>query len=192
MHPTTERVAELFRQKGSSQYGHEAVTQLEHALQSAWLAEKQGAGAELIAAALLHDIGHLLHELPDDAPDDGVDDRHEVLGQRWLQEHFPASVVEPVRLHVDAKRYLCAVEPGYAALLSPPSAQSLVLQGGPMSPAEVKDFEANPYHRAAVTLRRWDDEAKDPQLNAPGIAHFAVYLDRVLSRHAPAAQTPRI
>jgi phosphonate degradation associated HDIG domain protein len=186
MHPTTRRVVDLFRERGGSRYGHEAVTQLGHALQSAWLAESQGAGAELIAAALLHDVGHLLHELPADAPDHGVDDRHEELGRRWLEAHFPVSVVEPVRLHVEAKRYLCAVEPSYLGLLSSPSVQSLALQGGPMSAEEVRAFEANPYYRAAVTVRRWDDEAKDPTLEPPGVEHFAQYLDRVLGRHAPA------
>ena len=118
-------LSELFAQRGNSLYGGEAVTQREHALQAARLAEKSGADAELITAALLHDIGHLLHEFPDDAADDGVDDRHEELGERWLSRHFGPAVTEPVRLHVAAKRYLCAVEADYFSELSPTSVQSL-------------------------------------------------------------------
>lgn len=177
MHPTTEQIVRLFQQNGNSQYGGEAVSQLQHALQAAWLAEQEGADASLVAAALLHDVGHLLHDLPDDAPDHGVDDRHEVLGERWLDRHFPREVVEPVRLHVDAKRYLCAVDPTYLGLLSEPSALSLRLQGGPMSEAEAAAFRTSPHHERAVRLRRWDDQAKDPTLATPPIEHFAQYLD---------------
>ena len=105
--PTVEQCIELLRDRGHSEYGGEPVTQLEHALQSALLAEQESASPELIAAALLHDIGHLLHALPDDAPDDGIDDVHEELGYRYLTQIFPDAVTEPVRLHVPAKRYLC-------------------------------------------------------------------------------------
>jgi phosphonate degradation associated HDIG domain protein len=177
MHPTTQKVISLFHQHGSSQYGQEAVTQLQHGLQAAWMAEKHGASAELISASLLHDVGHLLHDLPDDAPDMGIDDRHEILGQRWLEGHFGPAVVEPVRLHVDAKRYLCAVDTEYLSLLSPPSVQSLHLQGGPMTPDEAREFEANPHYKEAIRLRRWDDQAKDAALNTPPIEHFSKYLD---------------
>ena len=178
-HPISRKVVELFHQKGSSQYGHEAVTQAEHGLQAALLAEQQGAPASLIAAALLHDIGHMLHDLPDDAPDQGIDDRHEILGQVWLVKHFPESVSEPVKLHVDAKRYLCTAEPGYFSILSEPSVQSLKLQGGPMSQAECTQFESNPHYKDAVRLRRWDDEAKIENLETPSIEYFAKYLDMV-------------
>jgi phosphonate degradation associated HDIG domain protein len=184
MHATTQRIIELFRANGNSQYGHEAVTQLQHGLQTALMAEQQGASSELIAAALLHDVGHLLHDLPDDAPDQGIDDRHEVLGERWLEKHFGKGVVEPVRLHVDAKRYLCAVEPEYFSLLSPPSVQSLHLQGGPMNEQEVASFRACQFHAEAVRLRRWDDLAKDPELVTPPIEHFARHLDAAASAHA--------
>ncbi|MFZ4575301.1 MAG: phosphonate degradation HD-domain oxygenase [Phycisphaerales bacterium] len=177
MHPITAQIIEMFRSRGSSQYGHEAVTQLQHGLQAALMAENEGADAELISAALLHDVGHLLHDLPDDAPDQGIDDRHEVLGERWLTKHFTDRLVEPVRLHVDAKRYLCAAEPGYLEILSEPSRQSLLLQGGPMSGTELEQFQSNPHRERAVRLRRWDDQAKDPTLNTPPIEHFAKYLD---------------
>jgi len=184
MHPTTKRIIDLFHANGNSQYGHEAVTQLQHGLQAAWMAEKEGASSELISAALLHDVGHLLHDLPDDAPDQGIDDRHEVLGERWLDRHFTRAVVEPVRLHVDAKRYLCAVESTYLSLLSAPSVQSLHLQGGPMNPAEIAEFRTHPFHEDAVRLRRWDDTAKDPALVTPPIEHFASHLDAAAAAFA--------
>jgi phosphonate degradation associated HDIG domain protein len=157
---TVEAIFALFAERGGSEYGGESVTQLEHALQCAAQARAEGAPDTLVTAAVLHDIGHLLHDLPNDAPDQGVDDVHEQLGAAWLAACAPAAVVEPVRLHVDAKRYLCAVDSGYLARLSEPSRVSLGLQGGPMTPAEIAVFEENPHWRAAVRLRRWDDEAK--------------------------------
>jgi phosphonate degradation associated HDIG domain protein len=189
VHPTTQSILRLFKEKGDSQYGREAVTQLQHGLQAARLAEMQGASAELITAALLHDVGHLLHDLPQDAPEHGVDDRHEVLGERFLRKHFSAAVVEPVRMHVDAKRYLCAVEPTYRAGLSAPSEQSLLLQGGPMDPSEIAAFEASEFCPDAVLLRRWDDLAKDASLVTPEIEHFAPMLD-LAARAFDAAQPP--
>jgi phosphonate degradation associated HDIG domain protein len=171
--PALDNILRLFHQGGHSEYGGEAVTQLEHALQCAMMAEQQGADAELITAALLHDIGHLVHDLPADAPERGIDDRHEDLGHRYLTAMFTESVTEPVRLHVDAKRYLCTVEPGYLERLSAPSVTSLRLQGGPMTSAEVAAFEASPHGKAASRLRRWDDEAKIPDLKTPEIEHFA-------------------
>ena len=128
-----EQIRTLFAERGDSAYGGEAVSQREHALQAAHFARQSGASAALITAALLHDIGHLLHHLPDHAPDEGVDDLHEKLAGRWLARWFGAEVVEPVRMHVDAKRYLCAVEPDYRQQLSPASLVSLALQGGPMT-----------------------------------------------------------
>ena len=154
-------------------YGGEAVTQLEHALQGATLARQQGATSSLVTAALLHDIGHLLHDLPQDAPDEGVDDVHENLAAQFLAAHFTPDVVEPVRLHVEAKRYLCATENGYLQLLSAPSIQSLALQGGPMDKSEVSDFEQSPYYKQAVQLRIWDDSAKDPSVQTAPIESFA-------------------
>jgi phosphonate degradation associated HDIG domain protein len=174
-------IEDLFARRGGSLYGGEAVTQQEHALQAAWLAEKSDANATLITASLLHDIGHLLHNLPDSAPDSGINDQHEELGVRWLARHFAAGVTEPVRLHVTAKRYLCAVESDYLAAISPASAQSLELQGGPLSPDEVQSFESSPFLRDAVNLRRWDDEAKKVGLPTPDLAHFLSYTDAILA-----------
>jgi phosphonate degradation associated HDIG domain protein len=173
-------ILQKFRSRGHSNYGGEAISQLEHALQAATLAEQTGATSALIAACLLHDVGHLLHDLPEDAPDDGTDDEHEQLGAAWLDEHFQPAVVEPVRLHVAAKRYLCAVDQVYDSQLSGPSRQSLALQGGPMTPAQAKHFEAHPHFLAAIDLRRWDEAAKVPQLATPPLEHFVPYLQASL------------
>ncbi len=180
-------VAGLFSARGDSVYGGEGVTQLEHALQAAHLAEQQHAPSELIAAALLHDVGHLLHDLPDDAPDHGVDDRHEHLGASWLAERFPESVLEPVRQHVASKRYLCTAEPGYWEALSEPSKVSLELQGGPMSEEQCRAFRAGPFFEACAALRRWDDQAKVVGLRTPSLEHFLNHVEQaLLSTPAPA------
>jgi [1-hydroxy-2-(trimethylamino)ethyl]phosphonate dioxygenase len=184
-HPDViSEVLRLFHDHGHSQYGGEAVSQLEHALQTAFFAERVNADSTLISAALLHDVGHLLHALPDDAPDQGIDDEHETLAARWLAARVGPRVVEPVRLHVAAKRFLCATEPDYLRQLSPPSALSLRLQGGPMSEAEVHAFRSHPYFGAAVALRHWDDAAKVPKLVTPPLEHYANYLDQVLRDHS--------
>jgi phosphonate degradation associated HDIG domain protein len=169
-------IRELFERNGGSLYGGEDVTQLEHALQAAMLAEAEGASASLIAAALLHDIGHLLHDLPEDAPDDGVDDVHEELAHQWLSAHFGPDVTEPIRLHVDAKRYLCAVKPGYRESLSAASLQSLELQGGVFSGEEAAEFESRPFFDEGIRLRKWDDLAKVVGLVTPTLDHFLTYV----------------
>jgi [1-hydroxy-2-(trimethylamino)ethyl]phosphonate dioxygenase len=171
-----ERILELFEKRGEERYGGEDVSQTQHALQSGWAAEKEGADAELISAALLHDLGHLLHNLPDDCADMGVDDKHEDLAYRWLTRYFGPRVTEPIRLHVEAKRYLCAVQPTYQSTLSEASLTSLRLQGGPFTPAEVEEFQANPHHTEAIRLRGWDDEAKIKDLVTPDLFHFKNYL----------------
>lgn len=174
--PTVADILKLYESRGDSEYGGEAVTQREHALQTALLAEQEGASPALIAAALLHDVGHLLHDLPADAPDHGFDDRHESAGQHYLDRLFPDAVTEPVRLHVAAKRYLCTIDDSYRETLSQPSIVSLELQGGLMSREEVEGFEVNPFAADAIRLRRWDDAAKDPELRTPPLSHFAGYL----------------
>lgn len=168
----TTAIRHLLEQKGSGRYGLTLVNQQQHALQAATLAERDGRGEALVVAALLHDIGHMVHDLGDNPADAGIDDRHEELGHVWLQAHFGPEVTEPVRLHVAAKRYLCAVEADYFAKLSPDSVKSLALQGGPMSPDEVTAFEALPHHREAVQLRRYDEQAKVKGLATPPVAHF--------------------
>jgi phosphonate degradation associated HDIG domain protein len=175
-----EQIITLYRQRGDEMYGGEAVTQTEHALQTAHLAETHGSPSTLIAAALLHDIGHLVHDLPENAADLGLDDRHEALGAQWLGTHFGPAITEPGKLHVAAKRYLCAVDPSYLSRLSPASAQSLDLQGGPMADHEVRAFEALPFAADAVKLRRWDDEAKIPGWDVPPIEYYRSCLEQCL------------
>ncbi len=152
-------------------------SQFEHALQAPTSPRKRARPPSLIPPALLHDVGHLLHDLPADAPEQGIDDEHEALGGRWLASRFGPAVCEPVRLHVAAKRYLCAVETMYVSKLSGPSLHSLQLQGGPMTADEIAAFEANPFHAHAVRLRRWDETAKRTNFATPYLEHFAEHLD---------------
>lgn len=179
--PQTKMVLQLFELRGESQYGREAVTQLEHALQAATLAEHDRVTPELTVAALLHDIGHLLHDLPVNAPDKRIDDHHETAGQNFLTNLFPKAVTEPVRLHVLAKRYLCTVEPTYFDHLSGPSIVSLKLQGGLLCESEQAEFAANPHAEEAVRLRRWDDAAKVTGLKTPSLSHFETLIQHVIS-----------
>jgi phosphonate degradation associated HDIG domain protein len=170
-------VMRLFKDKGDASYIGEPVSQTEHALQAAWSAEQAGASPALVAAALLHDIGHLLHNLPEDCAEHGIDDAHEELGARWLVKHFGPDVTEPVRLHVPAKRYLCSTDPDYQGQLSEASLLSLKLQGGPFTPEEVAEFRCNTHADAAVALRRHDDVAKIPGLSTPTLEHFRPILE---------------
>ncbi len=170
------RLADLLEGKGARRYGLSGVNQLQHALQAALLAETAGCGPALIVAALLHDIGHMVHGLGEDPAAGGVDDRHEALGHAYLTRFFGPEVCDPVRLHVAAKRYLCRTEQNYFARLAPDSVRSLVLQGGPMSDEEAAAFRALPYAGDAVTLRRFDEGAKVADLATPSVAHFVPYL----------------
>jgi phosphonate degradation associated HDIG domain protein len=173
-----------FRDRGHAQYGGEAVSQLEHALQCATLAETAGHGAEFISACLLHDLGHIIHDLEDDIATQGVNDHHEFRAIPVLQKLFPPTVTEPIRLHVAAKRYLCAVEPAYWDNLSDASKRSLELQGGKFSPAAVAAFIQQPHAEAAVALRRLDERAKVPSLVTPNLDHFITYLEAAIAREA--------
>ena len=175
-----QKIVDLFNEKGHSLYGGEAVTQMEHALQAATFAKKHQASDALITASLLHDIGHLLHALPDDAPDHGVDDLHEELAALFLEKYFIKEVVEPAKLHVQAKRYLCFVDADYYNTLSEPSRQSLALQGGIMNAQEAAEFEKYENYKEAVLLRTWDDLAKDPTMQTDPIEAFAPYIANTL------------
>jgi gamma-butyrobetaine dioxygenase len=162
-----EAIAELFAGPGARDYLGEPVTIGIHMRQAGALAEAAGAPGSLVAAALLHDIGHLRHE---------TDSRHGDAGAQWLSQWFGEAVTEPVRLHVAAKRYLCATEPGYLALLSEESVRTLARQGGPMTAEQAAEFGALPFARDAVSVRRWDDEAKDPAVTPPEFSYFEPLL----------------
>jgi gamma-butyrobetaine dioxygenase len=168
-----QTIGELFAGPGARDHLGEPVPIGEHMLQAGALAEAAGAEGALVAAALLHDIGHLLGE-------DEDEDRHGQAGANWLRQWFGDAVTEPVRLHVPAKRYLCAVDAGYFGLLSAESVRTLSLQGGPMTTAEGAAFEALPFSRDAVAVRRWDDQAKDTVVIPPRFAHFAPLIEALV------------
>jgi phosphonate degradation associated HDIG domain protein len=178
-----QEIGALFARRGQEMYAGEPVTQTEHALQTAMQAEQSGADAALITAAFLHDVGHLLHDLDENCAEEGIDDKHEALGAEWLSQHFASAVVDPVRLHVAAKRYLCAVDAQYYARLSDASRLSLQLQGGPFTTAQARKFEEHPSFVAAIKLRRWDEEAKIPQLRTPPLEHYLNYAHAVIVAH---------
>lgn len=170
--PLRQELLDIFVGRATRRYGLSEINQLQHALQSAALAEADNAPPATVLAALLHDVGHMIHDLGEDPASRGVDDVHEALGADWLVERFGPEVSEPVRLHVTAKRYLCTVEADYFGKLAPDSVRSLELQGGLMSPDEVEAFRANPHHAEAVRLRRYDEEAKDPHARTPNFDHY--------------------
>ena len=175
-----DAIFERFASRGDSSYLGEPVTLTEHMVETALAAEADGAPPTLVAAALLHDYGHLIHDLPEDSAEHGVDTQHEIVGFDFLARHFPAAAIEPVRLHVAAKRYLCAVEPAYLERLSAASRLSLELQGGPFDEREVREFEALPHWRDAVRLRRYDDAGKKPGRTLPELERFRALLASVL------------
>lgn len=176
-----QEIASLFAGEGMKEYLGEPVTQAGHMLQAGWLARTAGAEPALVAAALLHDVGHFHGALSGLDLMNGIDNRHSDTGAAWLAQWFGPEVTEPVRLHVAAKRFLCAVEPDYSAKLSPASVYTLSLQGGPMGHDEVADFEASPYARQAVAVRRWDDAAKDAEAPAGRIEDFGALLESLSS-----------
>ena len=175
------KLRDLLSNKGADLYGGEAVTQEQHGLQAAFLAERDGQAPHVIVAALLHDIGHLFELNFAEAMASDSDRQHETIGHAYLRRWFGPDVTEPVRLHVAAKRYLCATRPGYFETLSPASVHSLALQGGPMSPPEVAGFEENQHYRDAVQVRIYDDLAKDPRATTPTVEHFLQYVSKVVN-----------
>ena len=170
-----DRLYALFAERGQGHYG-EGVNQLDHALQTAHHARVDGASPALITAALLHDVGHLLQRLGEDAADRGLDDEHEKISAGYLAKAFGPAVTEPVRWHVDAKRYLAAFEPGYIELLSPASLQSLALQGGPMTAAEAETFLQRPAAADALRLRRYDEMGKVIGMEIDGLEAYRPIL----------------
>lgn len=182
-----DRIEALFERHGRRLHDGECaepVSALEHALQCAQLAESAHADATLVAAALLHDIGHFI-DAPQNA--DGLDDAHELRAVPFLGRGFDVEVIEPIRLHVHAKRYLVATDAHYAQTLSPSSVHALTPQGGPMTVDEQRWFEHLPFAQQALRLRRWDDGAKVPGKRVPSIPHYIALLRQL----AGSAQAPR-
>jgi phosphonate degradation associated HDIG domain protein len=169
---TLAQIEHLFATRGGEQYAGEPVTQLEHALQSALLAEMEGADDELVAAALLHDLGHLLHDLGATPTLQGVDDLHQFRALPFLRGLFTARVTDAIRLHVDAKRYLCITNPGYEEALSADSRRSLALQGGVFTEEQATHFIGQPGAIDAVRVRIWDDTAKEGGKATPPLSHY--------------------
>ena len=171
-------IALLFARHGASQYSGEPVTQLQHALQTAHLAEASGADDALVTACLLHDLGHLLNDQGDTPSLRGIDDTHQYHALPFLRGLFPDAVLDAIKLHVDAKRYLCQVNPDYFERLSDDSKRSLALQGGVFSAEQAAAFLNQRGARDAVMLRQWDDLAKQADLHTPSLAHFLERADR--------------
>ena len=169
---TLRDIEGLFKAHGHIEYAGEGVSQQEHALQCGQLAEGAGAAPELVTAAVLHDLGHMLNLQGETPTARGVDDQHQYFAIPFLRGLFPAAVIEPIRLHVDAKRALCALETDYYEALSEDSKRSLTLQGGIFSGEQLAAFQAKPHAEDAMRVRRWDDAAKIPGAATPPLSHF--------------------
>jgi phosphonate degradation associated HDIG domain protein len=181
---TLPEVLALLQRRGQNQYGMEAISQLEHALQCADLAVQAGETPETVVASLLHDLGHLLAAEREGQQEHSTqqDDLHQYIALPFIRSLFPDAVLEPIRLHVDAKRYLCLIDPGYWADLSPASQRSLEQQGGVFCKAEAEAFMAQPFAAEAVRLRRYDDLAKVPAKVVPDLAYYNTHLQQVARR----------
>jgi gamma-butyrobetaine dioxygenase len=178
-----DHLAQLFEVGAGAQASADGLSNAAHMLQTAAAARAAGVHDALVAAALLHDVGHWLRPSQAHGKGGQGDAHHEILGAEHLAQYFGKEVTEPVRMHVAAKRYLCAREPAHLAALSLGSTRSLELQGGPMSDAEAKRFEQSPGHQDAVSLRRWDEYGKSPSLEVPPFAKYRDLLSSLM-RHA--------
>jgi phosphonate degradation associated HDIG domain protein len=176
-----EDILSLYTAKGGREYEGEGISQLAHALQTAHHAERASAAPALVCAALLHDIGHLLNDRGETPTLRGIDDQHQNAALPFLRGHFPEGMLEAIRLHVDAKRYLCATRADYHARLSEDSKRSLQLQGGVFSAGQAARFIGQPFAADAVKVRLWDDAAKIPSAATPDLAHFEAVLRAVAS-----------
>ena len=174
-----DEIFENMRQNAHMEYG-ERVTIVAHSLQTAVFAERDGANDLMIAAAFLHDYGHFIHDLGEDIAEKGIDAIHEELGAEALQAYFVPEVIEPMRLHVAAKRYLVATDAEYVKNVSPASMLSLQVQGGPFNEEEVREFEANPHFERAVQLRLYDEAGKIPDMEVPEFEHYRPFLEKAL------------
>jgi phosphonate degradation associated HDIG domain protein len=170
-HQIVFMIFDVYNKVGHRQYG-ESVTELEHALQTATFAMQFNSSDAIVVASLLHDYGHLQHDEGEDVASHGVDMRHEDLGVIKLKRFFGPEILEPIRLHVAAKRYLCHKSKAYIDGLSPASRLSLQIQGGPMSADESAEFESNPFYKSAVELRRFDDMGKVSGMKTPTLDNF--------------------
>ena len=169
------------RRNEHMEYG-ERVTIVAHSLQTAVFAEQDGADDLMIAAAFLHDYGHFIHDLGEDIAEQGIDAIHEELGAEALRDYFVPEVIEPMRLHVAAKRYLVATDEEYVKTVSPASMLSLKVQGGPFNAEQVRDFEANPHFKRAVQLRLYDEAGKVPEMDVPAYEYYRPILEKALKR----------
>ncbi|MBN35021.1 MAG: hypothetical protein CMM46_09635 [Rhodospirillaceae bacterium] len=177
-----DKIEALFAVIMEQSYLGEPVTVGEHMLQCAACARRDDAPDALVAAALLHDVGYYVDPDPDNANETVAEKRHDRAAPCVLESFFPPEVTEPVRLHVDAKRYLCAIEPSYRERLSDASIHTMSLQGGIMTDEDARTFGSQPFSDDAVRLRRWDDEGKNPETVAPGFATYRAMLESLLVR----------
>ena len=177
-----DHIEDVFRRRGAESYLGEQVTMAQHMLQTAQCAEHDGADNSQIVAALLHDIGHYKNEIPETSLAKGIDNFHEEAGANFLEDFFPICVVEPIRHHVAAKRYLCAVESDYLERLSPASVLTLNLQGGPMNKEEIEEFEKNDYLEQCIKLRFWDEESKDPEREHPPFIYYRPLIESLVKK----------
>jgi len=171
-------LSQIYGVRAHERYGLSRINQLMHAVQAGALAQEQGLPSTLVVAALLHDVGHMVHHLGEHPAAEGIDDQHELVGAAWLERFFGPAVSEPVRLHVAAKRYLCGTEPAYFSTLSSDSVESLLLQGGPMTLSELGEFRNERYWQEAVMLRRIDEAAKDPDGPLPAFSSFRTIIEQ--------------
>jgi predicted HD phosphohydrolase len=178
-------ILDLFARRGTEEYMGESVSMSQHMEQTAACACADNAPDELVIAALLHDIGHFVGDFPIDALENGINNLHEDAGAAFLAPYFPASVTEPIRLHVAAKKYLCAVDRDYINCLSPASIESLAVQGGPMTESEVTAFESNPHHLSAVKARHYDDDGKVIGLNIKPVTEYRDQMESLLGNQEP-------
>ncbi len=175
-------IADVFERRGAEAYLGEEVSMAQHMLQAAQEAEISHADPDLIVAALLHDIGHFSNEIPGTVLMKGTNNYHEEVGANFLADYFPPSVTEPIRQHVAAKRYLCATDPQYLSRLSGASVYTLKVQGGPMNPDEVAEFEKSPYLDNCIRVRVWDDAGKDPDKSHPDFSHYRDLVQSLVQR----------
>ncbi|MFL9873169.1 (R)-1-hydroxy-2-trimethylaminoethylphosphonate oxygenase [Paraburkholderia megapolitana] len=176
-------IGDIFARRGGEEYLGEGVTMAEHMLQAAHLVEQNGERDTVIVAALLHDIGHFTSEFGAFSMSDTKDNYHDAAGAVVVEQFFPRAVTDCVRLHVAAKRYLCAVDPGYFAKLSPASVHSLRLQGGPMTDEQVARFSQNPNLADVIKVRLADDAGKVTGASTPDFAHYAPLVQRLVDAH---------